>query len=293
MENTDIYKQQAQYWENYRIVDRTVRACVHLEDKSDTDFWDRILQKYRPGNYHYISYSYSKRSQRTTGCEQCLRFAPYLSDYFFVCIDSDFRNLLGQRGIDAAHYILQTYTYSWENHFCVASDLQERLNKLALFEFNFREFLSKYSKGVYEPLLILIHSKRNNDGEIRDKEFNQCLISQCTAKEIENNGEGAITRIHDNLREMLDSHKSYVERTDIAALKTFYADKGLNESNAYLHVRGHNIFDLISYIGKILSQQYRIDFVKSVLASNLPSNDYWELDQLVDDVHRLGKTDDK
>ena len=55
MENKDIYKQQAQYWENYRIVDRTVRACVHLEDKSDTDFWDRILQKYRPGNYHYIS----------------------------------------------------------------------------------------------------------------------------------------------------------------------------------------------------------------------------------------------
>lgn len=134
---------------------------------------------------------------------------------------------------------------------------------------------------------------RRRDGEIRDKEFNQCLISKCTAKEIENNGEGAITRIHDNLREMLDSHKSYVERTDIAALKTFYADKGLNESNAYLHVRGHNIFDLISYIGKMLSQQYRIDFVKSVLASNLPSNDYWELDQLVDDVHRLGKTDDK
>lgn len=253
MENKDIYKQQAQYWENYRIVDRTVRACVHLEDKSDTDFGDRILQKYRPGNYHYISYSYSKRSQRTTGCEQCLRFAPYLSDYFFVCIGSDFRNLLGQRGIDAAHYILQTYTYSWENHFCVASDLQERLSKLALFEFNFKEFLSKYSKVVYEPLLILIHSKRNNDGEIRDKEFNQCFISQCTAKEIENNGEGAITRIHVNLREMLDSHKSYVERTDIAALKTFYADKGLNESNAYLHVRGHNIFDLISYIGKMLS----------------------------------------
>ena len=39
--------------------------------------------------------------------------------------------------------------------------------------------------------------------------------------------------------------------------------------------------------------QYRIDFVKSVLVSNLPSNGYWELDQLVDDVHRLGKTDDK
>ena len=101
------------------------------------------------------------------------------------------------------------------------------------------------------------------------------------------------TSIGENFKHLLEFHPSYVEKLNIAALKTYYANRGLNESNAYLHVRGHNIFDLISYIGKMLSQQYRIDFVKSVLVSNLPSNGYWELDQLVDDVHRLGKTDDK
>ena len=232
MKNPEVYKQQALYWQNYRIIDRTVTACVHLEDKNDIDFWDKVLQKHRPGNYHYISYSYSSKNRSTTGCEQCLRFVPYLSSCFFVCIDSDYRYLLEQTGIDVAHFVLQTYTYSWENHFCEASGLQERLDKSSLFKFDFREFLSKYSKVVFEPLLILIHSRRNNDGEIRDK-----------------------------------------------------ANRGLNESNAYLHVRGHNIFDLISYIGKLLNQKHEMDF----LTSDLPSSEYWEMNRLVEDVHSLGK----
>ena len=285
MKNPEVYKQQALYWQNYRIIDRTVTACVHLEDKNDIDFWDKVLQKHRPGNYHYISYSYSSKNRSTTGCEQCLRFVPYLSSCFFVCIDSDYRYLLEQTGIDVAHFVLQTYTYSWENHFCEASGLQERLDKSSLFKFDFREFLSKYSKVVFEPLLILIHSRRNNDGEIRDKEFNQCLISQCTVRELENNGEGAIIRIQENFKHLLEFHPSYVEKLNIAALKTYYANRGLNESNAYLHVRGHNILDLISYIGKLLNQKHEMDF----LTSDLPSSEYWEMNRLVEDVHSLGK----
>ena len=35
MKNPEVYKQQALYWQNYRIIDRTVTACVHLEDKDD------------------------------------------------------------------------------------------------------------------------------------------------------------------------------------------------------------------------------------------------------------------
>ena len=285
MKNPEVYKQQALYWQNYRIIDRTVTACVHLEDKNDIDLWDKVLQKHRPGNYHYISYSYSSKNRSTTGCEQCLRFVPYLSSCFFVCIDSDYRYILEQTGIDVAHFVLQTYTYSWENHFCEASGLQERLDKSSLFKFDFREFLSKYSKVVFEPLLILIHSRRNNDGEIRDKEFNQCLISQCTVRELENNGEGAIIRIQENFKHLLEFHPSYVEKLNIAALKTYYANRGLNESNAYLHVRGHNIFDLISYIGKLLNQKHEMDF----LTSDLPSSEYREMNRLVEDVHSLGK----
>ena len=104
-------------------------------------------------------------------------------------------------------------------------------------------------------------------------------------RELENNGEGAIIRIQENFKRLLEFHPSYVEKLNIAALKTYYANRGLNESNAYLHVRGHNIFDLISYIGKLLNQKHDMDF----LTSDLPSSGYWEMNRLVEDVHSLGK----
>lgn len=44
MKNPEVYKQQALYWQNYRIIDRTVTACVHLEDKNDIDFWDKFYK---------------------------------------------------------------------------------------------------------------------------------------------------------------------------------------------------------------------------------------------------------
>lgn len=44
MKNPEIYKQQALYWQNYRIIDRTVTACVHLEDKNDIDFGIRCYK---------------------------------------------------------------------------------------------------------------------------------------------------------------------------------------------------------------------------------------------------------
>lgn len=287
MENNDNYKQQAQYWNNYRLIDRTVKACVHLEDKDDTIFWDSLFQKYRPGNYHYISYSYSNKNKKTTGCEQCLRFAPYLTDYFFVCIDSDYRYLLGQANLDVKHHILQTYAYSWENHYCQASNLQNRVNSVTTINFDFSNFINRYSKVVYKPLLVLLNSRKNNDGELRDKEFNQCLISQCTAKDMERDCDGAIEKIKTNLNRLLESHKSYVDSLDFDSLKSHYEDLGLVESTAYLHVRGHNIFDLVSYIGKFLYQRNKVDFSKTILTSNLPANDYWEMNKLVEDIKAI------
>ena len=113
MLNPNIYKSQAEYWKNLPIIDRSIKACVHLEDEEDIFFWDTILQKCDAGKYHYIPYSKSKEGYDTHGCEQCLKFLPFLSDTFFICIDSDYRYLLQQPNIDAKHYVLQTYTYSW------------------------------------------------------------------------------------------------------------------------------------------------------------------------------------
>lgn len=35
MLNSDIYRDQANYWKNSLIIDRSIKACVHLEGEDD------------------------------------------------------------------------------------------------------------------------------------------------------------------------------------------------------------------------------------------------------------------
>lgn len=117
------YSQQALYYANATILER-IDAYVHLEDRDDEFFWNDVLGTFRPRKYKFIYGSRNDKGNHTTGCIQCLNYKGYLSDKFFVCIDSDYHYLLRESGLDISHYILQTYTYSWENHYCYSKKLQ-------------------------------------------------------------------------------------------------------------------------------------------------------------------------
>lgn len=39
---SNIYEDQAQYWSNYHFIDRSVSACVHLENENDRIYWHII-----------------------------------------------------------------------------------------------------------------------------------------------------------------------------------------------------------------------------------------------------------
>lgn len=92
-----------------------VDSVVHVEDKDDIWFWEQLLLKYRPGRYKFKPATMNEKGNRTAGCAQCLKYKGFLSQKFFICIDSDLRRLAGE-DISAVDGILQTYTYSWENH---------------------------------------------------------------------------------------------------------------------------------------------------------------------------------
>ena len=147
-------EEQARYYQNLPLRDRRVKAVVHLEDAEDELFWKNQLQKASPATYHFLAYSKNDKGNKARGCEQCLRYKSFLTCRFFICIDSDLRQLRGEEGLSADNFIAQTYTYSWENHFCEAEHLQERLVRVmpnVAFDFNF--FLRELSKVVYKPLL--------------------------------------------------------------------------------------------------------------------------------------------
>lgn len=152
----DWISKQAKLYRNLALTHR-YQAIVHLEDQEDERFWDYQLQHVKPGRYRYLYYSKNNNGTDTRGCEQCLRFRPYLTDQFFICIDSDLRLLRGEEGLTASNHVAQTYAYSWENHLCESVHIQERMrHNIEQVDFDMNEFITAFSKIVYTPLRFLI-----------------------------------------------------------------------------------------------------------------------------------------
>lgn len=168
-------EEQAQYYKNLLLRDRSIKAVVHLENAEDERFWNNQLQNASPAKYFFLTYSKNNNGVDSRGCEQCLRYRPYLTKHFFICIDSDLRQLKGEDGLNADNYIAQTYTYSWENHLCEAKHLQRRFSALVPeSNFDFEVFLTHLSTVIYKPLLYLVHYSQNSELK------NSMLVCRCS-----------------------------------------------------------------------------------------------------------------
>lgn len=257
------------------------QAVVHLEDKEDEYFWDYQLQSVKPGRYRYLYYSKSDKGTDSRGCEQCLRFRPYLTDRFFICIDSDLRLLRGEQGLVAANHIAQTYTYSWENHLCEAAHLNERKDKAITDSgFDLQAFLHSFSKIVYNPLLYLIQygadSSTNQLWNV--SKFNACIPLQPSRSDLVDNGAGYLAKVKENFNKALATLPSEVKTVEL-----------LTEENAYLHMQGHQLYKLVMHIGSMLCGGTGIAFKTDVLNKGLHTNGYEEIESLQSDLQYILK----
>ena len=281
----DVYQEQARFFANVPLMQSGVVASVHLEDGDDKCFWNSMLQARHPGHYYFITHSRSPKGFDTKGCEQCLKYRPYLSNRFFICIDSDMRYLLQEPNLDTSNYVCQTYTYSWENHYCEASALQRRFekqcpDKAATFDFSI--FLTELSKVLYKPLLLLLYCLKNDKPDFNLHMFSACLPNQCKRVEFADNGKSLIERITKNFDQHLNSQ--FAQSVDFEPEGSCCKALDVNEENAYLHVRGHNVFDLVAYIGDLLCRGTSVSFINDVLMSELPPQDYWQIKKVASDI---------
>lgn len=227
-------EEQARYYRNIPLRDRRIKAVVHLEDDEDKLFWNNQLQKAFSANYHFITYSKNEKSNDVRGCEQCLRYKAYLTKNFFICIDSDLRQLKGEVGLTADNYIAQTYAYSWENHFCEAKHLQSRFAEFVpKAEFDFNVFLQELSKVVYEPLLYLVHYSQSSElnQQWNITKFNACLPLQPKREELANNGSAYTEHVKLLFEEALQNLQQPENMIN----------EHLDEANAYLHIQGSTL----------------------------------------------------
>jgi len=282
----DQIRSQALYFKNIPIIAPKYRSVIHLEDKEDRSFWDEQLQKHRPGKYFYVLYSKSKNGLKTTGCDQCLKYRPYLDSRFFICIDSDLRYLMNEPNLDAAHYVIQTYTYSFENHYCEANNLQASVSANANgCCFDFLVFLQNLSDALYEPLLLLLYCKRTGSKYLNEFDFRHIMKSQCSGTEMKNNGQGYVDYIRSQFAPYLSGAAAIGFNVELESAN--YNAMNLRPDNAYLHVRGHNLFDLVSDIGRMCCSKLRISFRTDVLLKVQVGGGYWEYDELVRDLSSI------
>jgi len=238
----------AEYYRNEALMNGKT-AAVHLESAEDEDFWNGMLQLNHPGSYHYIYSSKSKRGNETSGRPECLSFCGFLDKFFFVCIDSDTDSVRKGRNSRTDDFVLQTYAYSWESLFCHIPELQTRFSEINIHpkrDFDFSVFLSQYSKTVIKGLAMAVEDEKKTD----DSVFNilsSILETQCQADEMLNNGELYVKSIEN---ELSDYATSSGKESGIKKGLEVLRKRGIDESNAYLYVRGHNLYDIVVYIGK-------------------------------------------
>lgn len=232
------------------------RAAVHVENKDDITFWSAVLKHFRPNDkFHFIAGSRNEYGRQTFGVTQCLKYFDFLSPDFFICIDSDYRYLLRERKMDIGHFVIQTYTYSFENHHCFADGLDDvcsRVTHLKNTVFDFRRFLKEFSNILYD--LFIWHLYFQNADPIRFSQFEfDAYISLSNSKSnpfIRDNASRAL----DELRMRVEKRTAYFGRkypnADLEVVREKYKELGLSPDNVYFFVRGHNLYDLITIVCK-------------------------------------------
>lgn len=250
-------------------------ASVHVEDFDDAVFWEGILNHYTSNRkkFNIIWYSQTPKGNEATGVVHCLKFKPYLNQKFFICIDSDYRYLLQEPEIDVNHFILQTYTYAIENHYCFSDRLNEiplKCTGLINNIFDFKTFLIDYTRAVYDAFIWhLLLLKQNDDSSFSKDEFSKMIsLLQCAPLyDITHNGKEVIHILEERCRKKTDELKHLYPHIDLDAEKVYFQTLGLHANNAYLYVRGHDLYDLIYAIGKEVNEAL-LNTEKERLANN-------------------------
>lgn len=253
----------------------------------DIDFWQVLIAERVKGKKVRFLPFVRMGEKRITGKSYIMKHSSQANPNYVLCVDSDFDYILGRENFDAEHYILQTYTYSWENHHCWDGALQaEWENWRDKTAFDFTAFLVALSTTIYETFVIMLTKKRlSHKGLTLDAMCNAIDSVQGNQKDLlQNNGEGVLQRIKiniDNLLERAGEEPAEELQVTIQRLE----ELGVTATNCYLYMQGHSIYNLVSRIGKALLNE---SFEYQVLRRSFSvDNSYSELNHIKADIRKV------
>lgn len=284
-------------------------AAIHLENKNDEIFWAKVLHEaYPQGKFRFIAASRSFSGNMTAGCTQCLQYREFLDRRFWIAIDSDYRYLTEESGIDANHFVLQTYTYSFENHFCyykncqraidVAKDEEEEKTnteetkevseepkvsaeepKAPLPSFSFEKFFKEYSRSVYPLLVWQLYLQEVGEDAFPQKVFHRLLTLPLGHRSIYNNGDSVLRLLRERCSKLLKHLKQTYPDADTTWYEARCNAQGVHRDNCYLFVRGHQLYDMIVAQGSRFNKHFEKE-----ITSQLYFGEYDEIIKIHNDI---------
>ena len=271
-----------QYSENASILTGNPdRVTVEVEDSIDADFWRDLLQGLRPHKeFHFDPYHTILKEdgteQRVHGKTRILASAKDFNQWHIGCVDSDYDWLLSDytedgKVITGNKYLLQTYAYSIENLMCLSSSLGDFCCNTTeeTTDFDFADYMSRLSQTVYPLLIWSVYLCSLGNETFTPTAWRDVLVNTIR------DAEASLAKVAEKTKEKVETlgrdFASEIEEKD--KLEAKLADeKSVSSDNAYLFVRGHELFDhlLNSVLGPMMTE-LRQQHYKKLQDSDLDS----------------------
>ena len=217
-------------------------VAVRIEGKlHDEFFWSTVFQIALPSSKpEFYPQCFTHPSAGTTGKDCVLLLKDYADKELVLCVNSDYEYLL-ERPILNNPFIFHTYLYSIENYWCYAQGLAEIVKKVMNTEgvdFDFANFFDTYSTIIYPYLLCSLFSTKEKDNLLNRNQLGDnighLLINDWAALD------NKLAQKYGVL------YATYLQYVDFEPFKNRLTDLGLAEKQAYLFVRGHDVFDRVA-----------------------------------------------
>lgn len=231
------------------------RVTVEVEDTIDRDFWSDLLGELCPEKeFHFDPYQtilneegISERAGR--GKSQIINASADFNAWHIGCVDSDYDWILSDyteagKTISGNKYLLQTYAYSIENLMCLSGTLGDFCseNTEEATDFDFVDYLTRLSKAVYPLLVWSTYLCSKGCQDFTPTSWREVLVNT------EKDPEASLAIIEVKAKAKIEElEKKYED--EISDKKDFeflnICQKDVFDENAYLFVRGHELFDQI------------------------------------------------
>lgn len=282
------YSAVAQNLGNIYILSK-VDVVLRVESEDDITFWQKALHAARPSlKAKFFPCTIGGNGEiRQKGKTICMHYVNKLNNHYMICVDSDFDNFTRPGVLSRDKFILQTYTYSIENHYCYAHHLQNTWNNAQVRNFSFTNFLKELSEILYPILIPMLATKASKKRSwVLDELCSRILCVQFNRPTfLDNDGQQLLAEIKHNVQEWMSLQKKPTE-VSCTNMGVHAEGMGMTPDNCYLYMQGHCVYNLIERIGRALCHN-KENFEYQILQPSLHLENYNEASMIINDIQAL------